>query len=420
MKKKKLTVDNQQNYNPETNETISQEGGFLSMLYVRTHQCCKKCGGKFTDTGRDMICLKCLTRPNKYRLEWRYKNDKFQKSGFNSYVDAVNEGTKIEREIKEHRFNLEDYIGGSTKIKPKFQFNKIAENWLEERRQDVSLTDENGLSPSYFVKNEQYVKEFIDYFKDTDIRTIKTFEIRQFEKHLKTTGISTNTRKKKMDLLRKMFKDLKRWYGKDIVPGMPEFDQIKIADPETKAIEEVEQMRILEHIPVEHKPIFQFMFKTGFRPAEVRALKWSDIYRNAKTPYIHIRASFSENKYRKITKTKNQWVIPILPEISEILKNIPRSLSSEFVFTWVDGKTTKPYMEQKTRRIWREACKKAGIDNVTCYEGTRHSFITQKLEEGVEESAVSAWVGHKCRETIKKYDHAKKLKLLEVAMGKNR
>jgi hypothetical protein len=41
----------------------------------------------------------------------------------------VTEGTKIEREIKEHRFNLEDYIGASTKVKPKFQFSKIAENW---------------------------------------------------------------------------------------------------------------------------------------------------------------------------------------------------------------------------------------------------------------------------------------------------
>jgi hypothetical protein len=77
-------------------------------------------------------------------------------------------------------------------------------------------------------------------------------------------------------------------------------------------------------------------------------------------------------------------------------------------------------MEQKLRRIWKDACKKAGIDNVTCYEDTRHSFITQKLEEGVEESAVSSWVGHKCRETIKKYDHSKKLKLLELAMVKNK
>ena len=29
-------------------------------------------------------------------------------------------------------------------------------------------------------------------------------------------------------------------------------------------------------------------------------------------------------------------------------------------------------------------------------------------------------VGHKCRETIKKYDHSKKLKLLELAMVKNK
>ena len=73
-------------------------------------------------------------------------------------------------------------------------------------------------------------------------------------------------------------------------------------------------------------------------------------------------------------------------------------------------------MEKFLRAIWNEASKAAGIE-VECYQGTRHSFITQAIESGWREDDVRSQVGHLTKDAIRHYDHSKKLKRLRKARG---
>jgi len=45
---------------------------------------------------------------------------------------------------------------------------------------------------------------------------------------------------------------------------------------------------------------------------------------------------------------------------------------------------------------WRRAAKRAGV-NITCYQGTRHSLISQLLNAGHSEALVRQIAGHRVR-----------------------
>ena len=91
-----------------------------------------------------------------------------------------------------------------------------------------------------------------------------------------------------------------------VLDKIPKFPKIKTQSTEPVWIARDVQIKILSCIPVEHRPVIEFLIETGLRPAEVRALKWKNVEQDC----IHIRASFSNGIFREITKTKNQWSIP--------------------------------------------------------------------------------------------------------------
>lgn len=394
-----------------TNE--QHDRGLLDMIKIRTWQKCNKCGGKFVDTSRDLICHSCGTRPTKYYLEWWYKGERFWLSTFNSYIDAQKKAVAIEAEIQNHTFRAENYRGTSTKIARKYQFSHVYDEWLKERKIDL---DKNEIAPSYYEKLVQYKKKYVGFFNDTDIRDVKTYEIKKFKAAL-PLELNPKTQKNILDVLQKFFRDLN---DAEFIPDMPKFPKIKhLPEPAWTWIEEASQIKILNALPAIDRPIFEFLFTTGLRPAEVRALQWPNIIRDTEIPYIQIRASFSKGIYRNITKTKNEWQIPITNQIDKILKKVPRRLGCNFIF-WYQYKKDciRPYGEKKYRALWNAACKEAGVEGVHCYAGTRHSFGSQNYNAGQPLALIGAMMGHKSEQTTKRYAHLDKLKALKKAFDR--
>jgi integrase len=418
MTRNKLTANNTRNYNPEIKETTSQERGMLSMslgktIHIRTRQKCKVpgCKEKFLHKeGRGLICPNHeFSFANQFYIEWWWKGERFILHGFDSYRQVYDKAISIRHEIESYKFNSENYKGTS-KVKNKYQFSYVYEEWLKDRKKEV---ERNILAPSYYEKLNQYKKDFIGYFKDEDIRTIKSYDIKKFENNL-PLSLSLKTLKNKLMALRKFFQEL---YDMDFINEMPKFSKIKTQEPEWSWIEENVQIKILDKIPQKDKPIFEFLFATGLRPAEVRALHWKNIFKDADTPYIDIRAGFSKNIYREITKTKNQWQIPITSKIDKILKNTTRRLGCEWVFWYLIGNTkVVPYGEKKLRAVWHKACKEAGVDAIKLYHGTRHSFASQWVNSGKSIDGAGYMMGHKSPQTTKRYAHLDKLKAIKKMM----
>ena len=134
-----------------------------------------------------------------------------------------------------------------------------------------------------------------------------------------------------------------------------------------------EQVAILQKVPEQHKTIFTFMFETGCRPQEARALLWSDL--DFENDTVTVRHAFSGNVHRRITKGKKERVLPLSATLKQALLKHHKVLRSEFVFHTRYG---KPLGENRLRKIWDKACTDAEITGIKLYGGTRHSFHSHK------------------------------------------
>ena len=368
---------------------------------MRTSQKCPRCKGKFKDIGNNLACPKCQTVATRMFLEWWFNNKRYYRSGFDSYMDALRQAIKIETEIESYNFKPEKYKDQNKQVLKKYRFSFAYDRWLEQKQRDLERDD---LAPSYYEKVKQYGKEFIIFFKDMDIRAMNSLDIKKFRNSL-PSSLAPKTQKNKLNVLQKFFKDL---FDDEILDKIPKFPKIKTQNTELVWIGRDIQVKILNCIPVEHKPVIEFLIETGLRPAEVRALKWKDVELDC----IHIRASFSNGIFREITKTKNQWSIPMLKRIRKILNRVPRTLRTDFIFCYGNG---KPYGEKKLRRLWHDACEKSGVDKIKLYQGTRHSFASQNVNNGVSLELIGAMMGHVNTATTRKYAHLNKITALREA-----
>jgi len=373
----------------------------LQRIHVRTSQKCPRCKGKFKDVGNNLACPKCQTVETKMLLEWWFNNKRYYRSGFDLYMDALRKAIKIETEIENYSFKPEKYKDKNKQVLKKYRFSFAYNKWLNQKKLDL---ERNDLAPSYYEKVKQYGKEFIRFFKDMDIRAMNSLDIKKFRNSL-PSSLAPKTQKNKLNVLQKFFKDL---FDDEILDKIPKFPKIKTQSTEPVWITRDIQIKILSCIPVEHRPVIEFLIETGLRPAEVRALKWKNVEQDC----IHIRASFSNGIFREITKTKNQWSIPMLKRIKKILNRVPRTLRSDFIFCYGNG---QPYGEKKLRRLWHDACEKYGVDKIKLYQGTRHSFASQNVNNGVSLELIGAMMGHVNTATTRKYAHLNKITALREA-----
>jgi len=379
-------------------------------VHIRTEEkcpCCKKCFQK--NNYGDLFCFEHQTRPKHYYLDWCYKGEQFKAWGIDSYNQAVKDAAQITWEIDNHCFDPEKYRGRK-KAASKYAFTHVYDEWLKGREQEVDL------APSYLEKLKQYRKDFVAFFKDEDVREIRTFNIKKFRQSF-PKELKGRTVRNKLAVLQKFFNDLAD--DEFITKDVPKFNLKAITVQDefiTNTLDKETQLKILNEMPAADRPFFQFRMASGLRPSEVRALKWKNVFRKAPEPYILICAGFSKGIYRQVTKTKNQWVIAITKQIEEILDKVPRRLDVDYVF-WYQYKKNcvRPYGEKKYRAVWKAACEKAGVVFVNTYVGTRHSFGRQQVEKGTPLDLIQAQMGHRSVQTTKRYAQYDKIKAMREA-----
>jgi hypothetical protein len=328
--------------------------GLLQRIHVRTSQKCPRCKGKFKDVGNNLACPKCQTvatrlhlewwtdnkryyiggfdsytdalrkaikieidinsysfKPEKYKddlnnlvcnkcqtvatrmyLEWWINNKRYYLNGFKSYIDAQRKAVSIETDINNYSFKPAKYKDKNKQVAKKYRFSFAYEGWLKQKQMDLERGD---IAPSYYEKVKQYGKEFTRFFNDMDIRAMNSLDIKKFRNSL-PSSLAPKTQKNKLNVLQKFFKDL---FDDEILDKIPKFPKIKTQSTEPVWITRDIQVKILSSIPVEHRPVIEFLIETGLRPAEVRALKWGVVEED----HIQIRAGFSNGIFREITKT---------------------------------------------------------------------------------------------------------------------
>lgn len=171
------------------------------------------------------------------------------------------------------------------------------------------------------------------------------------------------------------------------------------------------QDEIISHIPEYHRPIFVCIARQWIRPAEARALQHRDFDLN--NELMVIRRSFSMNILRETTKTDKIRVLPIHPDVKEMLEKMPKPLrNTQFVFPMPNG---RPYSENYLPKLWREAVKKAGFDYIRLYSN-RHSGPSIAAIQGESIAVIQKILGHTSINTTMRYTHADNIKAMKECL----
>lgn len=136
-----------------------------------------------------------------------------------------------------------------------------------------------------------------------------------------------------------------------------------------------------------------FLFGTGARLSEVRALKWSDF----NDGWIHFNKSYSEGIESKTTKQEKDRRIKLSSELVAFLNKIPRD--NDLIFPSITGgHINGNYFCEK---VWKPIIKGLGIEYRPPRQ-SRHGFISEQLKRGSVQD-VSQYVGNRPNTVFKHY-----------------
>jgi integrase len=350
-------------------------------------------------------------RPDKWRVIvpydgkkhffYSYKGHK-KNPKLDSEYKALQLLVDINREIDKGTFDPDVF-------KPKGsdeQFESAVEIWI----------DTSDCSAEWLAKRRSIADGYlIPHFKGMSIQRIKHLQIKKFIKELREKDLASKSIYNIIGELKAM---MRSW--RESIQFFPTFPEVKVQKPPINWIGEEQQAQIFEFIPLRHLPIFTFLKYTGCRPNEARGLLRRNVHlEDSKSPYFVLETVMGRRgKLKNNTKTNLSRPLPIIPELLEVLKPNSQVVSLEYVFT-IRG---KPYGENTIRKVWDAANLKAHekyqTPLINPYNGLKHSFGCQRLNDGFSLAEVQAVMGHTDARTTQRYAEYVTNKLSGVMRGK--
>jgi integrase len=353
----------------------------------------------------DGVCqcgnYKCLIQ-----VYWKGKYYEFRRDDQSyvfTYDKAIDKLIEINQRIKDKTFSPEEFT--SAKIDER-KFENMIEKWLNEKESREKL---NELSYGTLKDYRGYVKNYYIFFNDVDVREVDLEKLNNFKDTL--CDVKIKTRKNIMNALKNFFYWLKE---RGVIKETPVFPKITGDDSSLRtSIDYDLQMSILLRIPEAQRDIIEFLMETGLRPGEACSLFCEHI--DLRVGTARIESTFTSNRLRKTTKQKRKRDIVMSDRAYEIAKrNLQGKMPKQFLF--INPNTNNHYLSDTLWRIWRKYSKA----DVCLYEGTRHSFGSQLIDNNNDISIVKELMGHSSIKTTEKYMHMKTKKLRDVTNSRTK
>ncbi len=144
------------------------------------------------------------------------------------------------------------------------------------------------------------------------------------------------------------------------------------------------------------KNIVTFSFYSGCRLGEVVNLRWCNIELQQKLLTI------GDENFR--TKNSKQRVIPMSKEIFQMLNKLYEKKHSKLDFVFTKSSQFK-YNKDYISSIFKEACRKAGLDEKIHFHTLRHSFASILSNKNVPLNVIKELMGHSDISTTMVYAH---------------
>lgn len=244
-------------------------------------------------------------------------------------------------------------------------------------------------------------KEYIPTFGKKLLPEINNSMIRSWHRNLPgRLGVSAKTANDYLAVLRQMFDEAIR---QDLIEKNPCKDvKPLIAEAKIRGCYTQEQIDLLFSTPWDDKfaeAACRLAATTGMRLGEIQALKRDRI----STAWLTVDGSWAVGEGRKTTKNGKARLVPLLPEIRQMLLDLPSE--GDYVFS-MDG--VQPlHRKWFERHLWARM-EKVGIDpreNNLLFHSFRHYFNTRLVAAGVDTIKIRSIIGHASSQMTERYLH---------------
>lgn len=204
--------------------------------------------------------------------------------------------------------------------------------------------------------------------------------------------IAPKTCKEELNLLRAM---INKAVDQQMLEQVPvkgnQYPEIQIDNVRQRIFTEQELAEILQASPIWLRRIITMAQGTGMRQNEIIQLKWDSV--DLDRGFVRLKA--------KETKTRQARSVKLVPNVIEMLQEIPRETHTRKVFL---SSTKKPIPHWTTycHDTWKKALFKAGVTDA-CFHDLRHDFITKAVRAGNPLYVVMKQVGHKTDAMLRRY-----------------
>ena len=182
-------------------------------------------------------------------------------------------------------------------------------------------------------------------------------------------------------------------YGKIETNPIIKVAKIKDDNVRQRIISKSEFETLLSFSPVHLKPILKMAYYEPMRKEEIIGLTWDEI--DLQSEFIRLAATRTKGK-------KSGRSIPIHPQIKEMLFSLPRSITTNRVFLYLDKQGRyRPF--KGFSRSWNRVRKLAGINDVVFHD-FRHTAITNMRKAGNPPSVIMKASGHKTMSMFLRYN----------------
>lgn len=177
-------------------------------------------------------------------------------------------------------------------------------------------------------------------------------------------------------------------------------------------IAQAEQDAALERVQPWLPDVIRVALGTGFRQAEICALRWQDV--DLIDGRIYAR-SYAADAYEHRTKSGHDRAVPLLPLAREALRRLAVSeVGDGLVFT--GGRSGDKLNPNFVAKQYRETRKRAELPPRYTFHTLRHTFASWLVTSGVPIRHVQEYLGHADIKTTMVYAHLVEDQAHEMAM----
>jgi integrase len=220
--------------------------------------------------------------------------------------------------------------------------------------------------------------------------------IEKFKNYLRDSITKKGTKRSQasvnrfLEMLSKIF-SLAIKYGETVNNPCREVPKLRLNNKRVRYLTDEEEPRLLEVLvgPRAHLlPMVIVAIGTGMRRGDQFGMRWDKI-------------DFQRNMiYVPNSKTGREYCLPMSTRVREVLLELRRIGTSEFVFT---NPETKQRVKE-VKRAFNTACRLANIGNLHWHD-LCHTFGTRLAEGGFSEATIAELMGHSDAKTTRRYTH---------------